>query len=61
MPGFSATSALKLLQATGQDTPFIIVLGVIDEQMAIDILKAGAHDFVLKSRISRLVPAIARD
>ncbi len=61
LPGFGAIAALKLLQATAQDIPFIIVSGVIDEQIAVDTLKAGAHDFVLKSRMSRLVPAIERE
>lgn len=61
LPGFSAIAALELLQATEQDIPFIIVSGMIDEQIAVDTLKAGARDFVLKSRMSRLVPAIERE
>jgi PAS domain S-box-containing protein len=61
MPGFSGISALKLLQSTGQDIPFVIVSGILDEQIAVDALKAGAHDFVLKSRMTRLVPAIERE
>lgn len=61
LPGFGAIEALRLLHATGQDTPFIIVSGVVDEQIAVDTLKAGAQDFVLKSRMSRLVPAIERE
>ncbi len=61
MPGFSALAALEILQATGQDIPFIIVSGLVDEDTAVTALKAGAHDFVLKSRMARLVPAIERE
>ena len=61
MPGFGALAALKVLQATGQDIPFIIISGAVDEDTAVNILKAGAHDFVLKSRMARLVPAIERE
>lgn len=61
MPGFSALEALKILQATGQDIPFIIVSGAVDEDTAVTVLKAGAHDFILKSRMARLIPAIERE
>ncbi len=61
MPGFSALEALNLLQATGQDIPFIIVSGMVDEDTAVTVLKTGAHDFVLKSRMARLIPAIERE
>ncbi len=61
VPGFNAAAALSLLKEKGQDIPFIILSGVIDEQTAVTALKAGAHDFVLKSRMARLVPAIERE
>ncbi len=61
LPGFGALAALELLQATKQDIPFIIVSGAVDEDTAVDALKAGAQDFILKSRLGRLVPAIERE
>ncbi len=61
MPGFGAIAALELLQAKGQDIPFIIVSGTIDEETAVTAMKAGAHDFVLKDRMARLIPAIERE
>ncbi len=61
MPGFSAIAALEILQATGQDIPFIVVSGAVDEDTAVTALKAGAHDFILKSKMARLVPAIERE
>jgi PAS domain S-box-containing protein len=61
MPSFSALMALELLHDTGLDVPFVIVSGTIDEMMAVDALKAGAHDFIVKSNFARLGPAIARE
>jgi len=61
MPGFGAIAALELLQAKGQDIPFIILSGTIDEETAVTAMKAGAHDFILKQRMARLIPAIERE
>ena len=61
MPGFEAPDALEILHASGQDLPFIIVSGTILEEDAVSALRAGAHDFVVKDRLSRLAPAIARE
>jgi PAS domain S-box-containing protein len=61
MPAFSALDALELLHNVGLDLPFIVVSGTINEVMAVDVLKAGAHDFVLKGNFPRLVPAIERE
>jgi signal transduction histidine kinase len=61
MPSFGALMALELLHQTGLDLPFIIISGTIDEAMAVGALKAGAHDFVVKGNLARLVPAIARE
>jgi two-component system response regulator len=60
VPGFDGLSALRLAKERFPDLPVIIVSGVIGEEIAIDTLKQGAIDYVLKSRISRLVPAIQR-
>ncbi len=61
MPQFSAPAALELLRATGIDVPFIIVSGTIGEEIAVAALKAGAHDFLSKSHLARLLPAVERE
>ncbi|CAA7620139.1 ATP-binding protein [Magnetospirillum sp. UT-4] len=61
MPGFGAAGALELYKTAGGCCPFIVVSGVITEEAAVTLLKAGAHDFVLKSNLARLVPAIERE
>ena len=61
MPSFSATAALAVLQQSGRDLPFIIISGTIGEDAAVTALKAGAHDFLVKGRLARLVPAIERE
>jgi signal transduction histidine kinase/FixJ family two-component response regulator len=61
MPGFSALGALDILQKSGLDIPFIIVSGQIGEDLAVDAMKAGAHDYVMKNNLARLVPAIGRE
>ena len=61
MPGFSAPAALRLLHESGLDIPFIIVSGIISDELAVALLRAGAHDFVMKDRLGRLVPAIERE
>jgi len=61
MPRFSAPQALEVLKASGQDLPFIIISGTIGEETAVSSLKAGAHDFVLKDSMARLIPAIERE
>ena len=60
LPKFSAEAALKTLHRSGLDLPLIIISGTIEEESAVEILKAGAHDFILKSRMARLLPAIER-
>ncbi len=61
MPGFSAPQALLIYQQSGKDMPFIIVSGGIEEGVAIEAMKAGAHDFMTKGAPGRLVPAIQRE
>lgn len=60
MPGFGGMEALQVLQESGQDIPFIIVSGKIGEDVAVGAMKAGAHDYILKDNLARLVPAIER-
>jgi PAS domain S-box-containing protein len=61
LPQFSAPEALKTLKETGIDIPFIIVSGTIGEDIAVDAMKNGAHDFMVKGRLARLGPAIERE
>lgn len=61
MPRFSGLDALKLMQSHGTDVPFIIVSGHIGEELAVAAMKSGAHDYVMKDRLARLVPAVARE
>ncbi len=61
LPSFGARDALALIQAKGTDVPFIIVSGTIDEVSAVDAMRAGAHDYVLKGHLERLLPAIERE
>ena len=61
MPAFSAPEALRLLQETGADIPFIIISGGIGEDIAVAAMKAGAHDYLMKGNLARLVPAVDRE
>lgn len=61
LPNFNGLDALKLMQSKGVDLPFIIVSGAINEEIAVSAMKAGASDFVTKTRLSRLVPVIERE
>ena len=61
LPNFSALEALKILQAHRLDVPFIIVSGGIGEDTAVAAMKAGAHDYVMKGNLPRLIPAVDRE
>ncbi len=60
LPSFDGLSALKLTQNARPDMPFIFVSGSLGEEIAIEALKIGATDYVLKTRLSRLVPSVQR-
>jgi hypothetical protein len=60
LPSFHAPDALALLHATGNDLPFIVLTGSIGEDRATAIMKAGAHDFILKDQLARLTASIER-
>ncbi|WP_126456167.1 PAS domain S-box protein [Sulfuriflexus mobilis] len=61
MPCFSGLDALKLAREHGEDIPFIIVSGNIGEEKAVATMLAGAHDYVMKDNLARLMPAIERE
>jgi putative two-component system response regulator len=58
---FDSTAALKVLQAFGADIPFIIVSGTIGEERAVQALKAGASDYLVKGHLGRLIPVVQRE
>jgi PAS domain S-box-containing protein len=60
LPTFDGISALNVVHSTLPDVPFIFVTGVMGEETAIEMLRNGATDYVLKHRLSRLVPAVSR-
>ena len=60
LPAFDGLSALKLARELRPDTPFIFVSGTIGEERAIEALKQGAADYVLKTNLARLAPAVTR-
>ena len=60
LPSFDGLEALDITQQLISDIPFIIISGVMGEELAIEALKSGATDYVLKQRLSRLVPSISR-
>jgi len=61
MPGFDSTTAIEILRQSGLDIPIIIVSGSIGEDIAVESMKAGAHDYILKNNLHRLIPAIQRE
>ncbi len=60
LPGFDGLSALRIAREVAPDTPFLFVSGVLGEEVAIETLKQGATDYVLKHRLDRLGPAVRR-
>jgi len=61
MPHFSGLAAIALLKETGIDVPLIIVSGAIGEETAVDCMRSGAYDYIMKDNLLRLVPAIKRE
>jgi PAS domain S-box-containing protein len=61
LPQFDGPAALRLLQATGLDLPFIAVSGMMGEAAAVAMMQAGAHDYLMKDNLVRLAPAVKRE
>lgn len=61
MPGFSGTSALSIVRDRGLEVPFIFVSGTIGEEIAVEAMKNGADDYIIKNNLNRLIPAINRE
>ncbi|MBT4285887.1 MAG: response regulator [Deltaproteobacteria bacterium] len=60
LPGFNGKEALKIVRNNKLAIPFILVTGAIGEELAVEMIRAGANDIVMKDRMTRLVPAIER-
>jgi diguanylate cyclase (GGDEF)-like protein/PAS domain S-box-containing protein len=60
MPRFSGAEALSIARTAVPDTPFIFVSGTIGEERAVEAMRLGATDYVLKDRLRRLTPAVTR-
>jgi diguanylate cyclase (GGDEF)-like protein/PAS domain S-box-containing protein len=61
MPGFDSADAIRIVRELGVDIPLIIVSGSIGEELAVALMKSGAHDFIMKHNLARLVPAVERE
>jgi two-component system sensor histidine kinase UhpB len=61
MPKFNGLDAFKLLKDAGLDLPFIIISGKIGEETAVEAMKAGVHDYIMKDKLARLIPAVQRE
>ncbi len=61
MPGFGGLEALALVRASGLDLPFLLISGTVGEDVAVEAMRAGAHDYLLKDRLTRLGAAVERE
>ena len=61
LPSFDATSALEIFNRTGLDIPFIVISGTIGEELAISLMKSGAHDYLMKDNLARLIAVVKRE
>src|SRR5450759_1859143 len=61
MPGFTGMDALRIFRSSGLDIPFILISGTIGEETAVDAMKAGASDYIMKKNLARLAPALERE
>ncbi len=61
MPGFTGLKALGILREQDKDTPFILVSGTVGEEIAVEVMRTGANDYIMKENLTRLVPAIERE
>ena len=61
LPGFSGLDALRMVQTMGLDVPFILISGMMGEDLAVEAMRAGCHDYLTKKHLARLVPAIERE
>ncbi len=61
LPGFGGQDALELFKSKNLDIPFILVSGTVGEEIAVNIMKGGANDYLMKTHLHRLAPAVKRE
>jgi len=61
MPRFDAPAALKLFKKSKLDIPFIVVSGTVGEEIIVELMKSGAHDYLMKNKLTRLAPVVKRE
>jgi len=61
LPAFDAPEALEIYRQSAVDLPFIVLSGAVGEEIAVEMMRRGAHDYVLKEKMARLVPAVSRE
>ena len=61
MPGFTGLDALRVLKESGRDIPLIIISGTIGEDVAVEAMRVGVDDYLIKGNLTRLAPAIERE
>ena len=61
MPTLDAPTALQMVRATSVDIPFIVVSGTVGEDTAVEVMRGGANDYLLKGNLTRLGPAVTRE
>jgi PAS domain S-box-containing protein len=61
LPTFNAPDALEVLRESGRDLPFLVVSGTIGEETAVEIMRSGAHDYLMKGNLNRLAEALRRE
>lgn len=61
LPRFDAPRALAVFRESGLDIPVIVISGEVGEDIAVNLMKSGAHDYLLKDKLARLVPAVHRE
>ena len=61
LPDFNGLKALEILKESGLDIPFVLISGTVGEGLAVEAMKAGASDYLMKDKLARLAPAIERE
>src|SRR5690606_10177828 len=61
MPRFDGFRALEIVRRRGEDIPVLVVSGTVGEEIAVDLMRSGAADYIMKDNLSRLAPAIRRE
>jgi PAS domain S-box-containing protein len=61
LPGLNALMAIHIFKDQGPDIPFLVVSGAVGEETAVEVLKSGAHDVLIKNNLARLIPAVERE